>query len=294
MCCFFLQDLLDKGRAFSTVKVYLSAISACHVGINSGTIGQHPLVCRFMRGARRLHPVSKPLVPPWDLSVVLNALSKAPFEPIDKIALKLLALKTALLLALTTAKRVSELHALSVHSSCMMFAPGVQKVTFRTNPAFVPKLFDQAGAVQSVDLLAFHPPPFASPEEERLHSLCPVRTLHMYVQRTHTIRKSNQLFVSWADSYRGRPISHQRLSHWVVEAIVLCYNNSNLEPPKGLRAHSTRGMATSWALFRGISIQEICAAASWSSPHTFARFYRLDVTEPSLAHSVLGVSSQVV
>ncbi len=48
-------------------------------------------------------------------------------------------------------------------------------------------------------------------------------------------------------------------------------------------------MATSWALFRGISIQEICAAASWSSPYTFACFYRLDVTELSLAHSVLGV-----
>nr|XP_055071026.1 uncharacterized protein LOC129451681 [Misgurnus anguillicaudatus] len=289
----FLQELLEKGRAFSTIKVYLSAISACHMGFNSGTIGQHPLVCRFMRGARRLHPVSKPLVPPWDLSVVLNALSKAPFEPIDLIDLKLLTLKTAVLLALTTAKRVSELHALSVHPSCMMFAPGVQRVSFRTNPAFVPKVFDHAGAAQSVDLLAFHPPPFTSPEEERLHNLCPVRTLHMYVQRTQTLRQSNQLFVSWAESYRGRPISRQRLSHWIVEGIVLCYNNSNIEPPKGLRAHSTRGMATSWALFKGISIQEICAAASWSSPHTFARFYSLDVTEPSLAHSVLEVNSRV-
>ncbi|XP_052006407.1 uncharacterized protein LOC127660311 [Xyrauchen texanus] len=290
----FLQDLLDKGRAFSTVKVYLSAISACHVGIDSGTIGRHPLVCRFMRGARRLHPVSKPLVPPWDLSVVLNALSKAPFEPIDSIVLKLLALKTALLLALTTAKRVSELQALSVHPSCMMFAPDGQRALFRTNPAFVPKVLDHADTVRAVDLPAFHPPPFSSPEEERLHCLCPVRTLYMYVQRTRTLRKSNQLFVSWADSFKGKPISRQRLSHWMVEAIVLCYNSMNMEPPVGLRAHSTRGMSTSWALFKGISIQEICAAASWSSPHTFIRFYRLDVTEPSLAHSVLGVSSQRV
>ncbi len=140
-----------------------------------------------------------------------------------------------------------------------------------------------------MDLLAFHPPPFSSPEEERLHSLCPVRALYMYVQRTHTLRKSNQLFVSWADLYKGKPISRHRLSHWVVKAIVLCYNNVNMEPPIGLRAHSTRGMATSWELFRGISIQEICEAASWSS---LARFYRLDVTEPSMAHSVLGVSSQ--
>ncbi len=60
----FLQDLLVNSRTFSTVKVYLSVISACHVGFNAGNIGQHPLVCRFMRGARRLHPVSKPLVPP--------------------------------------------------------------------------------------------------------------------------------------------------------------------------------------------------------------------------------------
>ncbi len=139
---------------------YLFSISACYVGFNTGIIGQHPLVCRFMRGSCRLHPVLKMLVPPWVLSVVLNALSKAPFEPIDNIALKLLALKTALLLALATAKRVSELHALSIHSSCMMFAPGGRRVTFKPNPAFVPKVFDHAGAVRSIDLLAFHPPPF--------------------------------------------------------------------------------------------------------------------------------------
>lgn len=30
----FLQDLLDNGRAFSTVKVYMSAISACHIGLD--------------------------------------------------------------------------------------------------------------------------------------------------------------------------------------------------------------------------------------------------------------------
>ncbi len=94
------------------------------------------------------------------------------------------------------------------------------------------------------------------------------------------------------DSYKGKPISRQRLSHWVVEAILLCYNNTNLEPPIGLREHSTRGMASSCVLFKGISIQEICVAASWFSRHTFARFYSLDVTEHSLAHSVLGVSSQ--
>lgn len=74
-----------------------------------------------MRGVQWLHPVSKPLVLPWDLSVVLpwvlsvvlNTLSKAPFEPVESISLKLLSLKTALFLALTSEKRMTELHALS-------------------------------------------------------------------------------------------------------------------------------------------------------------------------------------
>ncbi len=38
----------------------------------------------------------------------------------------------------------------------MMFALGGQKVTFRTNPAFMPKVFDHTGSGQAVDLMAFH------------------------------------------------------------------------------------------------------------------------------------------
>ncbi|XDV34342.1 hypothetical protein PO909_004509 [Leuciscus waleckii] len=141
---------MDKSRAFSTVKVYLAAISACHVGIDRNTIGQNPLVCRFMRGAQHLNRISKPLILPWDLSVVLNALSQPPFEPIHSVELKLLSLKSALLLALTTAKRVSELHALSVHNSCMQFAMDYSRVTFKTNPAFVPKVSESALACKEV------------------------------------------------------------------------------------------------------------------------------------------------
>lgn len=84
------------------------------------------------------------------------------------------------------------------------------------------------------------------------------------------LRKSKQLFISWANSHRGKPISRQRLSHWVI---ILCYNSLALELPEGVRAHSTRDMAISWALFK----------------YTFVQFYRMDVMELSLAHSVLSV-----
>ncbi len=56
----FLQDLIDQGKAFSTIKVFLAVISACHIGFDNKTVGQHPLVCRFMKGAL---PVLKPISP---------------------------------------------------------------------------------------------------------------------------------------------------------------------------------------------------------------------------------------
>lgn len=68
----FLQDLMDKGRDFSTIKVYLAAVSACHVGFGEKPAGQHSLVIRFMKGARRMLPVSRPLVPVWELPMGLE------------------------------------------------------------------------------------------------------------------------------------------------------------------------------------------------------------------------------
>lgn len=46
------------------------------------------------------------------------------------------------------------------------------------------------------------------------------------------------------------------------------------------------GVAASWPLFRGMTIGDNCAAVNWGSTHTFVRFYRLDLTAPSVAHSV--------
>ena len=34
-------------KPFSTIKLYLAAISACHIGLGDKPAGQHPLVCRF-------------------------------------------------------------------------------------------------------------------------------------------------------------------------------------------------------------------------------------------------------
>ncbi len=178
--------------------MYLAAISACHVGFGEKSAGQHPLISRFMEGARHIRLVSRQMFPLWDLSIVLEALSQHPFEQLEGICLKFLTLKTVLLIALIMAKRVSDFHALSVSPSCLQFAPGLTKVSFRPNPAFVPKVVDSAYRCLSTELEAFHPLPFSSPGEQRLNSLCPVRALHAYVKRTAGFRTHDQLFVSWS------------------------------------------------------------------------------------------------
>lgn len=73
----------------------------------------------------------------------------------------------------------------------------------------------------------------------------------------------------------------------MVHAIALAYSSQGQQPPERLRAHSTRGLAASWALFWGVDLRDICAAVSWSSPFTFVHFYMLDVSALCVAQAAL-------
>lgn len=97
---FSLSSLFDKQRSWPTIKVYASAISACHEGFGGVAVFSHPLVKHFLLEARRLHSGI------WLRCLRLCGL---PFEPFAQILLKMLSLKTPLLLALRAAKRVSDL-----------------------------------------------------------------------------------------------------------------------------------------------------------------------------------------
>ncbi len=272
----FLQERLTAGAAATTLRVYVAAIAAQRE-LDEIPLGRHRLVSAFMRGARRLRPVRPTAVPSWDLSVVLEGLVMAPFEPLESASDRILTLKVVLLLALTSLKRVGDLQAFSVSETCMDFAPGLVKVTLRPRPGYIPKVLSTSFRSQVVTLHSFHPPPFASSEDERLHMLCPVRALKLYVDRSKVWRKSPQLLICFGAGRRGLATSKQRISHWVRDAISLAYEARELTSPLSLRAHSTRGVASSQALFRGVPLEDICVAAGWSSPHTFIRFYNLDV-----------------
>ncbi len=231
---------------------------------------------------RVLNPPRPLTIPTWDLPTVLRALKGPPFEPLQSTNLRSLSLKTALLLALTSVKRVGDLQALSISPACLEFGPNDSKVVLKPRHGYVPKVLSTPFRAQVITLSTLPP----SEEDRELSLLCPVRALRIYFERSAPFRHTEQLFVSFGNHAKGHPVTKQRLSKWIVDAVMLAYSSLGLQCPIGVRAHSTRGIASSWAWSSGVSITEICVAAGWATPSTFARFYNLDI--PALQARVLS------
>ncbi|KAL0152927.1 hypothetical protein M9458_051756, partial [Cirrhinus mrigala] len=117
----FLQNRLSSGLTHSTLKIYVVAIAAYHAPLGGLSVGKNSLVMCFLCGVLRLRSSVRPCVPTWDLAVVLEALCRPHFEPIEEISDQYLTIKTVLLLALSSLKRVGDLQALSVAPSFLDF-----------------------------------------------------------------------------------------------------------------------------------------------------------------------------
>ncbi len=87
----FLQELLDKGRSPSTLKVFVAAIAASHTPIAGQSVDRNNLVqkpVRFLKGSTRLNLPRPFTIPTWDLPTVLRALKGPPFEPLQSVNLR--------------------------------------------------------------------------------------------------------------------------------------------------------------------------------------------------------------
>lgn len=100
----FLLHLLDEGLAYSSLRVYLAAISAHHPLLDSHSIFSHPMTKSFLKGLTRSYPELRHLAPSWELPLVLQKLMRKPFEPMATAAIHLVTWKTAFLVAVTSAQ----------------------------------------------------------------------------------------------------------------------------------------------------------------------------------------------
>lgn len=284
----FLEHLFYEDRKPATIKTYCSAISFFRGRIEGMTLLSIPIVKNWLQGISRLRPTTKVLCPSWDLALVLNALMEAPYEPAQSATLTAWTHKTVFLIAVTSAARVSEIQALD----CRPHLSIIRRNTaiLRTDPMFIPKVNSQHNRDREIFLEGFFPSP-KTRQERHWHTVCPVRALKYYLEKTKDLRKPdcNRIFVATSGRSVGSSVKTCTISSWIRHTIQNAYEHMGRDPP-AVRAHSVRGMATSLALSKGICVQDICRAATWSSEHVFVKHYKLDVlpaNAASLSNAVL-------
>lgn len=274
----FLQEKADI-CAISTIRGYITAIADRHKRVRLKgkyiTLSQLPSVKTWLAGLERKKGFRKPRAPEWNLEIVIAALGKHPFEPLNEISLKHLTMKTAFLVAITSAKRVSEMHALDEHSIRYQGT----RVTVDTLPWHRHK----------VDTPFHANCPIAFPmhelgKDDLPQELCVGRALREYCKRTRHYRvnrrKPNALFLCHGMKDRKKAASKQTIARWLQDTITLAYELMEVpveDRPHRVHAHSTRKLSTSTAFEQGVDVETICQAATWSTPKTFFQFYRLDV-----------------
>ena len=151
-------------RRPSTIDGYRMAIVDT-LGPAGHHIEQSSDLHRLLSSFYRDRPKSSRNLPKWNLSVVLNELAKAPFEPMIDTDLKHLTLKTAFLLALASGKCRSQIHVwvankVSNLAKNQLAREGSQSVSPVTIPALTTIVDRQF-------------------KEDR--TLCPVRDLRYYL-----------------------------------------------------------------------------------------------------------------
>jgi hypothetical protein len=92
-----------------------------------------------------------------------------------------------------------------------------------------------------------------------------------------------------------KEIAPATISRWIISTIKLAYQltgNSQSLPIQGLSsisAHEVRALATSWATYKGVTLQEIIQAVEWKSHTIFSQFYLRDCCTPAYGMSILGL-----
>ena len=248
---FFMYLYQDLNRRLSNSDGYRTAIVDT-LGPAVHHIAQSSDLHRLLSSFHRDRPKSSRNLPKWNLSVVLNELTKAPFEPMKDTDLKHLTLKTAFLLALASGKRRSEIHA--------WFANKVsnlgqwEKVALFPSSDFIAKNQLAREGSQSVSpatipaLTAIVDGQF---KEDR--TLCLVRALSYYLDRTKDLRGSRSLlFISFKKGHTS-DIRPATLSSWLKQTILLCYKQADQQALDlvQVKAHDIRAFAASKAFYGG-------------------------------------------
>ena len=274
---FLLHLFQDKKLQPGTIDGYTSAI-ADKLGNSTINVCKDENLTRLLDSFHRDRPRGRRGIPSWNLSLVLHQLTKAPFEPLKEASLKHLTFKTVFLLALGSGKRRSEIHAW-LHKN-IRHQSDWSKVSLYPSPSFLSKNQLAKEGPDSVAPVVI--PALAHTLDKSLkgdRSLCPVRALRYYLDRTSDLRRNKELVFVFFKKGFDKDISSATVSSWIKQTVILCYELSDQQALTlhQVKAHDVRAFAASKAFQAGISLEQILSACHWKSHNTFTQFYLKDV-----------------
>ena len=271
----------DKGLSVSAVKGYSSAFNSVLVLKGQDLASSREITMLLRSFSRSVDPVGlRPLA--WDVSLTLQSLTGAPYEPLRTCEERFLAQKMLFLLALASAKRIGELHALSYR---VCHSRGWGEVSFSFVPGFVAKTQDPSSLAPRFE--GFSVPALPNARRNRNgRLLCPVRAVRRYLDRT-AAHRCERLFVTAGRS--KEEISKTTVSFWLRKTVSRAYQLSGTEQPvPAPRARETRGIAPSLLFKKNFAVDQVLKAGTWRRHTTFTRLYLRDIAHRTLDTFHLG------
>ena len=281
---FLIHLRQDKGLSVSAVKGYCSALNSVLALKGRDLASSREITTLLHSFARSVNPVE--LRPPaWDVSLVLQSLNGAPYEPLRTCEERLLAQKTLFLLVLASAKRIGELHALSYRVS---HTRGWGEVSFSFVTGFVAKTQDPSSLAPRFE--GFSVPALPNARNNRNgRLLCPVRAVKVYLDRTAPHRPRCERFFVTAGRSK-KEIAKTTVFFWLRKTISRAYEltGTALPVPAPPPAREMRGIAPSILFRKNFAVDQVLKAGTWRRHTTFTRHYLRDIAHKSLDTFHLG------
>ena len=229
LCLDFLEQYRsEKEVGFSAMNSAHAALSLI-ISVNGKPFGSHPSVTKYFAGVLRRSPHLPKYQYVWDPAMVLNYYAAQADN--QELTLKLLTQKTLMLMLLASGQRVQTMSHVLIDN--IIFLDQAVKITISSQLKHTKK----AGLL--LDLQAF-------PKHKKL---CPVASLHSYMEATKHIRQDNALFVCYIKPFG--PASKATLSRWVKESLQSAGVNTTI-----FQAHSVRSAAGSAAKKGGLPLTQ--------------------------------------
>ena len=264
----FLTFLFHERKlAVATITAYKSSLvrpMQTVFGLNLSS----SLYTDFTKGIGNLRP-QKPYSPiRWSLDKALSLALSSRFQ--SSPSLKDLTSMLAFLLSIALGSRASELHAILRGDDHIVFSG--EGVTFYPNPNFLAKNENPQNRRNPIFV------PLLRGADGAPHPLCPVEKLRFYLSVTSNTT-SIKLFVHPSTL---KDLTLPQLRYFI------CLFIREAHPGSFPKVHDLRKLASSYAFFRTMSLEDICEVTGWSSCRVFRRHYLSRLQEVATPFVALG------